>query len=50
MKFKVTVLEPALDFIDSQDDKMQAKILRSIGLLKTFGYELREPQIGRAHV
>jgi len=43
MEYKVLVLEPALEFIDSQDDKIQAKILRAIGLLKLFGYDLREP-------
>jgi len=45
MNYKVTFLEPALDFIESQDEKMQAKIFRSIGLLKLFGYELREPHV-----
>lgn len=35
--------QPVDDFIDSLDVKMQARVIRSIGLLKKFGYELREP-------
>lgn len=34
---------PVDEFIDSLEEKMQAKIVRSIGLLKKNGYELREP-------
>ncbi len=35
--------QPVSEFIDSLNVKMQAKVLRSIGLLKQNGYELREP-------
>lgn len=34
---------PALDFIESLDIKMQAKMIRTIELLQANGYELREP-------
>ena len=35
--------EPAKEFIQSLDKKMQAKILRMIEMLQNNGYELREP-------
>ncbi|MBE6839382.1 MAG: type II toxin-antitoxin system RelE/ParE family toxin [Ruminococcus sp.] len=35
--------EPAKEFIDSLDTKMKAKMLRTISILQTNGYELREP-------
>ena len=35
--------EPVKDFLDSLDDKMRAKMLRSIMLLKENGNTLREP-------
>ena len=35
--------EPAMDFIMSLDDKMQARVLRTIDLLSKNGAELREP-------
>ena len=35
--------EPALDFIKSLDNKMQARLLRIIQLLSENGTELREP-------
>ena len=35
--------QPVSEFIDSLNVKMQAKVLRSIGLLKQNAYELREP-------
>lgn len=35
--------EPAKEFIDSLDIKMQAKIVRTIQLLQCNGIELREP-------
>ena len=34
---------PVVDFLDSLDVKMQAKVLRTIELLEKNGYELREP-------
>lgn len=34
---------PARDFLDSLDMKMRAKMVRSIAMLQTNGYELREP-------
>ncbi len=43
MRFQVELLEDATNFILSQPVKMQAKIQRTIGLLKEFGYELPEP-------
>ena len=43
MRFKVELLEDATNFILLQPVKMQAKIQRTIGLLKEFGYELPEP-------
>ena len=36
--------EPAKDFIISLDAKMKAKMLRTIVMLQTNGFELREPQ------
>jgi len=45
MVYKVKLLESAIDFIGSQDEKMQSKIFRTIGLLKLFGHELREPHM-----
>lgn len=35
--------EPAKDFIMSLNDKMQARVLRTIDLLSKNGAELREP-------
>ena len=35
--------QPALEFINSLDAKMKAKVLRTIQLLQLFGSELREP-------
>ena len=43
MEFEVQLLPNVVDFILSLSDKMQAKIQRSIELLKTFGYKLPEP-------
>lgn len=43
MKFEVKLMEQAVDFILSQNDKMQAKIQRTIGLLEEFGNQLHEP-------
>jgi hypothetical protein len=43
MNYKVEVLEEAVDFILSVPTKMQAKIQRTIELLKEFGYALPEP-------
>ena len=34
---------PVVDFLDSLDVKMQAKVLKTIELLEKNGYELREP-------
>ncbi len=35
--------EPAKDFLNSLDKKMRAKMVRTIGLLRDNGGELREP-------
>lgn len=35
--------EPAKEFLDSLDKKMRAKMLRTIEMLQTNRYELREP-------
>lgn len=35
--------EPAKEFLDSLDIKMRAKMLRTISMLQSNGYELREP-------
>ena len=35
--------KPAEEFIESLDEKMQAKVLRTINLLQNNGKELREP-------
>ncbi len=43
MEYKVELLEQAAKFILSLPVKMQAKIQRTIGLLKEFGYSLPEP-------
>ncbi len=43
MDFSVEMLEEAVDFILSLPVKMQAKIQRTIALLKEFGYSLPEP-------
>lgn len=45
MNYKVIILEQAIDFIESQNEKMKAKIFRTIGLLKMFGYDLKEPHV-----
>jgi mRNA-degrading endonuclease RelE of RelBE toxin-antitoxin system len=43
MEFEVELLEEAVEFILSLPAKMQAKIQRTIELLKEFGYLLPEP-------
>jgi len=43
MKFEVELTEEVIKFILSVSEKMQAKILRTIELLKEFGYNLPEP-------
>ena len=43
MKYEVKLMEPAVEFILSQNDKMQAKIQRTINLLEEFGPHLQEP-------
>jgi phage-related protein len=43
MSCSVELLDEAVDFITSQDMKMQAKIMRNIALLEEFGSDLREP-------
>ncbi len=35
--------EPAKEFLDGLDHKMRAKMIRTIELLRDYGYELREP-------
>lgn len=43
MKYKVKLLKPAEDFLFSLEGKLQAKALREIELLASFGPFLREP-------
>jgi len=43
MNFRVELLDEAVNFILSLPVKMQAKIQRTIILLKEFGYSLPEP-------
>ena len=43
MEFEVELLGEAVDFILSLPVKMQAKVQKTIGLLKEFGYSLPEP-------
>ncbi len=43
MKYKVELLQPAVDFISSLPVKTRAKVFRTIGLLESFGYQLSEP-------
>ena len=49
MQFMVAFYEksdgtkPAVEFLQSLDNKMRAKMLRAIGLLQEFGGDLREP-------
>lgn len=43
MEFEVELTEEAVEFILSLPIKMQAKIQRTINLLKEFGYFLSEP-------
>lgn len=43
MKYKVELLDDVVDFILHQSIKMQAKIQRTIDLLKEFGHTLPEP-------
>ena len=49
MSYEVKLLESAVDFILSQEIKMQAKIQRTIGLLEEFGNGLREPHVKKIH-
>jgi len=43
MKFEVLLVQEVIEFIDSQPTKMQAKIERTIDLLREFGYQLPMP-------
>lgn len=43
MKYNVEVMPPAVDFISSFSPKLRAKALRTIELLKEFGFRLGEP-------
>jgi len=43
MPYKVKLLPPAAEFLDGLPDRLQAKAVRSIGLLGEFGPYLREP-------
>ncbi len=45
MSYEVNLLDQAIEFIFSQNEKMQAKILRTISLLEDFGPQLREPHV-----
>lgn len=35
--------EPVVDFLNSLDNKMKAKVFRTIDMLASYGFELREP-------
>ena len=35
--------EPVVDFLSSLDNKMRAKVVRTIELLSSYGFNLREP-------
>ena len=35
--------EPVVEFLDSLDRKMRAKVLKTIDLLASYGFDLREP-------
>jgi len=41
--YKIILLEPATDFIDTVNSKMKAKILRTIDLLERYGHFLPLP-------
>jgi hypothetical protein len=43
MQFRVILLDRADEFIHNLPEKLEAKTLRSIDLLRQFGYNLREP-------
>ena len=43
MGYKVKLLPPAVQFLDSLHDRLKAKAARSIRLLQEFGPSLREP-------
>ena len=43
MEFTIRILEQAVEFIDSLPIKMQSKVLRTIDLLREFGYTLTAP-------
>lgn len=49
MEFKIAFYEkpdgtkPAAEFLQSLDSKMRAKMLRTIQMLQTLGFDLREP-------
>ncbi len=44
---EVVLLEPAADFLRSLEDKLQAKALRAIDLLRNFGPQLPMPHSGK---
>ena len=43
MPYEVVLLEPVTDFLRSLEDKLQAKALRAVELLRTFGPQLPMP-------
>lgn len=43
MEYTVLLTDEASKFIESLNTKMKAKVFRTIGLLKEFGYNLPEP-------
>jgi len=43
VSYAVIILDPALDFIDTLENRMQAKIFRSVDLLRETGPMLRMP-------
>jgi phage-related protein len=43
MPYEVKMLPPAADFLDALADRLRAKAVRSIALLREFGPLLREP-------
>ncbi len=43
MDYKIIILSPAKEFLESLEYKMQAKVIRTIELLQQFGPFLKEP-------
>jgi phage-related protein len=43
MAYKVKLLQPAIDFMGGLSNRLRAKVVRTIALLREFGPLLREP-------